>query len=143
MSTHPEKWIAGHEGKPRIFDIDTKAVDRESTWVRVCRRILNRGIEKDELFFALNDHPSTRLGARSAQPGTTFFKGLKDLPMILQERIAILKMADAGVAIPCVGKRWPHVVPSAPSWARIDDDGFRFFTIEVDCEAIHDAIRSR
>lgn len=137
MSTHPEKWIAGHEGKPRIFDIDTKAVDKESTWVRVCRRVLNRGIEKEELLFALNDHPSVRLGQRSAQPGTTFFRGLDDLPPILRERIAVLKMAEAGTVIPCIGKRWPNTIASGQNWARAGDDEYRFFTIEVDCEAIY------
>lgn len=143
MSTRHEKWVLEHAGKPRIFDVDTKAVDKEGTWVRVRRRVLNRGIEKEELLFALNDHPSGRLGMPNANTGAAFFKGVDELPMLLQERIAVLKIAEAGRVVPGIGKRWSNIVLAMVfEWTRFYDDAFRFFTIEVDCEAIHDSVRS-
>ena len=69
-----------------------------------------------------------------------FLKDPKYLPKWIRERIAVLNIAEGATYIPQVGKRWAEFVPSVTvpnaTWKRLDDNGKRWYTLDVNCEGV-------
>ena len=151
MAIDANKWLHVPEGVPCIYDVDTRSVDDMGHWVRVKRRVLTPRREFAELTAAFSLHPNGRLAAgrtATAVPvSTCFIREVDMLPRWMQGRIAVLRMADPDTWVRHVGMRWGNEIKggspwqggsvnSTGAWQRADDDGYRWYTLDVGCEGV-------
>lgn len=146
MAIDANKWLHVPEGAPCIYDVDTRSVDDMGHWVRVKRRVLTPRREFAELTAAFSLHPSNRLF--SVKPtivpvNTCFIREVDMLPRWMQGRLAVLRMADPDAWVRNVGVRWGSSIRGGSPWGvgqerweRSDDDGYRWYTLDVGCEGV-------
>lgn len=150
MAVDANKWLHVPEGVPCIYDVDAASVDEMGPWVRVKRRVLTPKRAPSELIVAFEIHPSNRVvGVRkgTVSVNTCFIREVALLPKWLQGRLAVLRMADPDVWIRNVGQRWGNQIKGGSPWSvatgnardgwqRADDDGYRWYTLDVGCEGV-------
>ena len=113
MSAVGERWMYPDANtQPCIFDINMNAVDPDvAGWIGVSRRVLSGGpigsgyglltISREGAF---EHHPTSRVSVKGID--RLHLRAAQDIPLWMRERIAILNMAEAGMYIPRIGKRW-------------------------------------
>lgn len=148
MAVDANKWLHVPEGVPCIYDVDAASVDEMGHWVRVKRRVLTHKREVAELTAAFGLHPNGRLAGGRTGPvstNTCFIREVALLPKWMQGRLAVLRIADPDVWIRNVGQRWGNQIKGGSPWSattgnardgwqREDDDGYRWYTLDVGCE---------
>lgn len=83
---------------PALFDLRMGAVDPQHPWVSVTRITQAWNIHKEWM-----NHPSTRMGATAS---SCTLPEITDLPVWVQERIAVLNIAPDDTHVPGIGRRW-------------------------------------
>jgi hypothetical protein len=123
---------------PRIFDINLAAVDQERDgWTQVKMRMVNVGPQKSLMGISLGAalmHPPPSRAQVKGLP-THHFTKYEMLPTWMQERIAILNIADADRYIPGIGIRWTwKAVSRTPSPHGIEILDKRYYTLTWNCK---------
>ena len=122
-----------------IFDINTKAVDHEADgWTSVRKMVLSSGtvgsgyglltLAKEAAF---EQHPTTRAAAKGLD--RKHFREAHDLPGWMLERLAVHRIAPAGIYIPGIGKKWSLAEhASSGVWMIVDESPYEnhHYTLE-------------
>ena len=110
MSADPKIpwWEPDVNTPPCIFDVNMRCVDEVSPWVQLRKRA--------RMALAAHIHPAA-IDPNIVPHNTLHLTSPDALPQWVQNRIAVLNMADPGMWIDGVGKRWTsHLDSRAPDY---------------------------
>jgi hypothetical protein len=115
------------------------AVDPDAPWVKVRRQLVQTMAYEWSPTIAIEaafvTHPSARVKLEALQ--VSHMLSISHLPVWMQERIAVLNIADAGTWIRGVGKRWPYISSARRGDWRLDTSHLgRQYTLDVNCEGV-------
>lgn len=138
MAIDANRWLHVPEGVPCVYDVDTQSVDEMGHWVRVRYYALTTEDRCKHLNALLKNHPSGRFSGK-----TCCIREVDMLPRWMQGRLAVLRMADPDAWVRNVGVRWGSSIRGGSPWGvgqerweRSDDDGYRWYTLDVGCEGV-------
>lgn len=141
MALDGNRWLHVPDGVPAIYDVDLYSVSPMGSWVEVRKRIPPTGRASEAVAHSVAIHPSSRLTRTRAvgfspEVGSCYLRTADHMPSWLRERIAVLNIADAGVFVPGVGKRWGATLRDMSEMLIKADPTKRWYTVLHGCEEV-------